>query len=289
MSLPNVFIIGAAKSGTTSLAINLGAHPDVHMAFEPHFFNNDSNWRRGRTWYEAQFAKAGRATVVADKTPAYLFDRRVPERIAATLPEPSACTYVAILREPTARALSDVEHRRRLGREPREAAVALTHNLRTEPGEATHDYVRMGFYAEQLRRYVDRFGAPQLHVEFYEDLVDDPASVYQRLFARLGVADFTGFDAEEPMNRSARLRYPTVYRALHAVRAGQWLPPRVGRWVWKKLQEPTRYAPLPAELRRELRDLYAPHNAALADLVGRALPSAWAHESGPTSGGDGGR
>lgn len=281
VTLPNVLIIGAAKSGTTSLAVNLGAHPDVHMAYdELHFFNNDSIWQQGPGWYEAQFQKGAQAAVVAEKTPAYLYDPRVPERIAATLPDSRSCTYVAILREPTARALSDVEHRRRLGREPREAAVALAEDLQAEPGNANHDYVRMGFYAEQLRRYVDLFGPSQVHVEFYEDLVEDPMSVYRRLFARLGLADFAGFDAGEPVNRSARLRYPNLYRALRAVRAGRWLPPRVGRWIWTKLQEPMGYPPLPADLSTQLRHLYAPHNAALTVLVGRELPAAWTDPGG---------
>lgn len=48
-------------------------------------------------------------------------------------------------------------------------------------------------------------------------------------------------------------------------------------------------APLPPDLRRDLGRLYAPHNAALARLVGRELPAAWMDESGPTSGGAMGR
>ena len=52
--LPDVVLIGAAKSGTTSLAKHLGAHPAVCLANpkEPEYFSHDENLVRGPAWYD---------------------------------------------------------------------------------------------------------------------------------------------------------------------------------------------------------------------------------------------
>jgi hypothetical protein len=50
--LPNFLVIGAMKSGTSSLAAYLDAHPDVWMAptKELHFFDDPDNWAKGVEW-----------------------------------------------------------------------------------------------------------------------------------------------------------------------------------------------------------------------------------------------
>jgi hypothetical protein len=85
-SLPNFLIIGAMRSGTTSVARQLGEHPDVFMApqKEIHFF--DFHWEKGIEWYRAQFRGAGDESAVGEASPSYLHDPFAIERIAGTLP-----------------------------------------------------------------------------------------------------------------------------------------------------------------------------------------------------------
>ena len=47
MRKPNLFILGAPKCGTTSIAYYLNQHPEIFVSpyKEPHYFNLDSEYR----------------------------------------------------------------------------------------------------------------------------------------------------------------------------------------------------------------------------------------------------
>ncbi|HLF04873.1 MAG TPA: sulfotransferase, partial [Dehalococcoidia bacterium] len=85
--LPNFCIIGAQKSGTTSLAYYLRAHPDVFLApgKEVHYFN--ANFEKGTEWYKSRFAGAGKQKAVGDATPNYLAHPQAPARMAGVIPD----------------------------------------------------------------------------------------------------------------------------------------------------------------------------------------------------------
>ena len=84
---PNLFVIGAMKSGTTSLHAYLGSHPQIFMCpeKEPSFFAKETISSRGEDWYLKLFAAAGSKPVIGESSTAYsripLFPG-VPERIA---------------------------------------------------------------------------------------------------------------------------------------------------------------------------------------------------------------
>src|SRR5207244_11766706 len=85
--LPTFLVIGAMKSGTTSLYRYLQAHPDVYMSEEKelNYFTGGQNWERGVSWYEAQFEKAGSARAIGEASTNYTNYPQiaaVPERIA---------------------------------------------------------------------------------------------------------------------------------------------------------------------------------------------------------------
>jgi hypothetical protein len=70
--LPNFLVIGAAKSGTTSLAHYLRSHPQVYLAdFELLYFTAERRWRLGQAWYQAQFKRAKDEIAVGEKSPSY--------------------------------------------------------------------------------------------------------------------------------------------------------------------------------------------------------------------------
>ena len=82
--LPNFLVTGAAKSGTTSLAQYLRAHPQAYVpGFEPHYFTAERRWKLGQAWYESQFAAAGNAVAVGEKSARYSRYRGVPYRSVA--------------------------------------------------------------------------------------------------------------------------------------------------------------------------------------------------------------
>ena len=70
--LPNLIIIGAAKSGTASLRYYLREHPDIFMHPEEiHFFDNE--FERGIKWYESHFGDWAGEAAVGEKTANYIY------------------------------------------------------------------------------------------------------------------------------------------------------------------------------------------------------------------------
>ena len=208
-SLPTAVIIGAQKSGTTSLYSYLAAHPAVVTPSkkEVHYF--DLNWDRGVEWYRAHFPTvahlerlrrgAGTPALTFEASPYYLAHPLAPQRLRATLPE---ARLVAVLREPAERASSHYRHERRAGREPLDFAEA-TERERERIGDdherlrsgalvqsAAHQhrgYLARGRYAEQLEAWFAVFDSEQLLVLDSRALFDRPAETMERTFEFLGL------------------------------------------------------------------------------------------------------
>src|SRR5437762_6880111 len=113
--LPNFLILGAAKSGTTSLYHVLKQHPQVFVTEkkELHFFVKEHWYRRGMRCYARHFAPArAEHRAVGEATPVYLCHPAAPHRIREHLPE---ARLIAIVRDPVQRAHSHYwQERRRL-------------------------------------------------------------------------------------------------------------------------------------------------------------------------------
>lgn len=188
--LPSFLIIGAQKSATRWLRLNLGLHPDVYTAGrELSFFNRGNRFRRrGLDWYRAQFDGWCGEPVVGEATPGYLIWRHDPEavaaRIQATIPD---VRLIAILRNPIDRAYSAMVHQIRRKRLPRETNL-LEVVRRSAPEDEWFGFVAGGWYAASLRGYIDRFG-PQLLVLLHDDLRADARAVYARSLDHIGASD----------------------------------------------------------------------------------------------------
>jgi hypothetical protein len=111
--LPDFIIIGAAKSGTTSLWDYLNRHPDIFMSRpkEPCFFDEDVAWSRGIDWYRTLFAKAQEHQVCGEASTNYSRWPQVtgvPRRIHAVLPN---VKLIYLMRNPVDRTFSHYVHR----------------------------------------------------------------------------------------------------------------------------------------------------------------------------------
>lgn len=204
--LPNTFVIGAAKSGTTSLYDYLCQHPDAFMSpvKEPRYFayaenppamdgpgDEASNREAGAVYsldaYRDLFAEATTESVVGEASPVYLYDPDAPRLIHEHCPD---ATLLALLRDPIERAYSHFLHLVRSGREPlRDFEAALdAEDERVEAGwEWSWHYRRMGFYGAQLARYLEYFDREQLHVYRFGTLTDDAVGFAQTVFRDLGI------------------------------------------------------------------------------------------------------
>lgn len=301
-----LFLIGAAKSGTTTVARSLAAHPEILLSDpkEPYFF--ELFYEKGlRHYWDACFAdRWSGQPVVVDGRHRNQYLPFVPGRIAASAPNP---LFVSILREPVERAHSHWWHWRSRGVEPlgfgdavredwkrREAGIDFGGDdgpqlwARNYPEEGPNyngleallwrTYVDTGFYAEQLTRYVETFGRDRLLVVFTDELRDDPAATFRRISEFVGVAPLVAVEQESRVENRAHRPHqlPTAARnpALKSV-VRRVLPVGPYRWLRARLHRPVTVPTVDRATGAFLSGLYAPHNAALRELLGRPLPPGW--------------
>lgn len=186
----NLFIIGAMKSGTTSLHNYLAGHPDVFMCEpkEPGFFVEELAWSKGIDWYRNLFVQAGGKAVVGESSTHYTklpIYKGVPERIAEFNPD---ARFIYLMRDPVERAISHYWHNVRdtkWGGEWRSMLSAV----RRDP-----QYVAFSDYAMQLRPYLDIFGRERVFATTFERMAANPADLVREIFEWLQVDN--GFQPE---------------------------------------------------------------------------------------------
>ena len=300
MTMPNFFIIGAQKAGTTSLYHYLDQHPQIYMSpvKEPFFFNYEitpqgeavsrRNGGRGRRIvprfanieeYRALFRGVGGETAIGEATTSYIYRPGIARRIKRWVPE---ARTIALLRDPADRAYSAFLHAVRGGREPVNDFARV---LREEEGRMRNDwsyvnlYRDVGFYYEQLKRYYEAFGRERVGVWLYEDLRDDPAGVTQGVFRFLGVDDaflpktFSQYNpAGAPRSETVRVMMRFINTRLPMIKgmipAGSRGRQAAQKWMFAEPQ------PIDPEIRGELIEGYREDILKLEELIGRDL-SGW--------------
>jgi hypothetical protein len=200
--LPSALLLGAQRSGSTSLFQYLVQHPDVLPPFGKEIQYFTLHYAEGVRWYRGRFPYAGRLRgdmITVDATPYYLFHPLAPARAAALLPQ---AKLIALLRNPVDRALSHYQHEVRGGREPLSFAEAIEQEparlageeerIRRDPdyygwNHHRYAYTRRGLYLEQLRRWTEHFPRSQLLVLQSEALFRDPPGTMARVHEFLGL------------------------------------------------------------------------------------------------------
>lgn len=209
-ALPDFLLIGAQKSGTSSLFYYLQQHPDVQLPTgitkEVHYF--DHHHGRGENWYRGHFPlrstiarrarKTGRPTMTFEATPEYLFVPEAPSRIVELLP---GRKFVAVLRDPIDRAYSQYKMEVKKTLEKRSFDEAITAELDVLEAEQSSGvlatdfdpllfwYVRRGLYAEQLERWFAAAPVESLLVLGFDELKADPMGLYRRVLRFIGLRE----------------------------------------------------------------------------------------------------
>lgn len=177
---PNLFIIGAMKSGTSSLHSYLQRHPDIFMSAwkEPAHYSYEAPSPRCERRYLRLFEDARDERWVGESSTAYSKRPRfdgVPERLEEEAPD---ARFIYLVRDPFERLVSQYKHHVRTGVERED----IDRMARRRSG-----YLSNSYYAFQLEPYFERFGPDAVFVETAESLTDDPRAFLERLFAWLGV------------------------------------------------------------------------------------------------------
>ncbi len=269
--LPNFLIIGAMRSGTTSLARWLRPHPEVFMPVrkELHYF--DVHFDRGMEWYDSQFADYRGEPAVGEATPRYLYCREALPRIKAALP---SVLLIVILRNPVDRAYSHYWLNRGKGKE----SLDFVDALEAEPARLAaatygaadrHSYLDRGRYLAQLEHVCANFDRSGLCAVLFDDLVADPAGTYETVCRFLGVRVDT---VPEVVGKAAN--GAATYRSLGLRRLVSPLPRNVRITVSRFNRRQTAYPPMEERLRRRLVAQFEQENLQLGKWLDRDL-SAW--------------
>ena len=305
MTMPNFFIVGAQKAGTTSLYHYLNQHPQVYMSpiKEPFFFDHEMDSKgevvsrefEGHRQpprftnieeYSALFEGVRGEKAIGEATPLYIYAPGTAGRIERYAP---GAKSIALLRNPADRAYSAFLYAVRMGVEP---LTDFAQALREEPFRMRNGwhyvfhYRSRGLYYQQLKRFYEVFGRERLGVWLYEDMREAPSSVAQSVFRFLDVDDTFATDTSSrynpagvPASRSARTAMRATDKTVGALRkvvapTSSILPPayKMRRLVQSRIL--TVPPPIDPELREELTYSYKEDILRLQDLIGRDL-STW--------------
>lgn len=292
---PNLFLVGAQKSGTTSLALMLGGHPQVFMSNpkEPgylafgaegyRFLDGRGRECRAASWVvhsENDYLDLFRAAppevqVLGEASTWYLAEPGMAERLQSFSPD---ARVVVILRQPAERAYSCWCHARRDQEEPiadfREALAA--EYVRCEPSHLLR-YREMSRYLEPLKEYLRVFGRERVLILLYEDLRGDRDALWRHCCEFLKVDAGLARPLLQHHNRSGMPRSRFIHGLMQSRRIKDFLRRLLPMSLTsraKGLAEAAnlqRMPPMDPALRAELNAEFAAEIRVLAALTGRNL------------------
>jgi hypothetical protein len=299
--LPNFFLAGVPRAGTTSFYSYLGQHPDIYVSpiKEPAFFGaldllsgryGDEILRRTardrealRSYLEGTpppgseplvlewdlylelFRNARTEAAVGEGTVGYFWLPSAARAIQAKVPD---ARLIFILRDPAERFFS--HHLAALWHDPHR--TFRQRFLAAPPG-----VVEEGRFATHLRRFFDLFARDHIRIYLYEDYRAKPHEVLRDAFGFLGVSRDHPVDLSRRRNETHTPRWPLVHRLrqrLFGSGAVRWMPERARRALKRMYRRPGADVAMDPADRQFVIDYYRDEILRTADLIGRDL-SAW--------------
>lgn len=310
--IPDFFIAGHAKCGTTALYEMLRGHPRIFMPDlkEPLYFATDLRMRFQRPAagplpteleeYLRLFEPAVPGQLVGEASSSYLWSREAAANIAAVAPH---AKIVGILREPASflRSLhlqllqnhieSERDLRKALELEPLRRQGEKIPRRSTRPQALLYsDRVR---YVEQLERYERLFAPEQILILIYEDFRSENETTVRRVLRFLGLDDAIELRAREA-NPTVHMRSQQLDELVHRFSVGRGpfslalkaavktlTPRRLRRGALEAAQRKLVLGPAQPpdeQLMRELRIRYRPEVERLSEHLGRDFVALWGYD-----------
>jgi hypothetical protein len=313
LRLPNFFIIGAAKCGTTELASLLQTHDSIFVPDhkEPCYFARDEMhlhaelflsdmpyWNGPFDWdagfdshlreYSRYFANAPAHALCCDATTEYLPSRRAAGRIRKLIPD---AKLIVMLREPTKRMISDywfhIQYDSRVISTP-ETYFTLNHSVWR---------LRWGLYQEHLTHWLSVFPREQFHFIIFEEYIapETRQGVLDEVCQFLEIEPTLDATRKVFSNKTAYPRSLKLELFLNMIRQRFGLPGTSKPWEYKRpygrrrillnkivqaissfnMDENRRPQPWPAQLVERIQIYYRHENARLSELIGRDVEAIW--------------
>lgn len=296
MRRPDFLVVGAARSGTTTLHSYLMQHPQIFLpkVKEPGFFvfeGEGINYVKGKfafairsfEEYNRLFGRARDDQKKGEMSTPYLY---LYEKTIATLKkyynDYNDIRIVMLLRNPVDRAFSQYKWRVRDGREPLsfEEAVYAESKRKKENFSFDYYYVDRGYYFNQVKAYLENFS--DVHIMLTNDFMEDPQKELKNLCRFLGVDDFD-FRKERDQNESGMPRSKILSRLVTTESRFKFkiwyaLPDKLRKSIRSSFNfmnsERNSSLKLSSSMREKLVRLYTADILKLQQLIGRDL-SGW--------------
>jgi hypothetical protein len=227
--MPNFFVVGAARSGTTSLDRYLSQHPEIFITprKDAHFFAAEHFPRTGpgdgvmnrkvmrdEEQYAQLFARLATEKAIGESSAFYLCLAGTAERIVQAIPD---AKILMVLREPAARAYSAYMLLKRDGRETLsfEEGLSREEERKRQGFEPMWWYKDLSLYASQVKRYLEVFGKERVKVLLYDELFANPGPVLREVFAFLRVKEDVAIDTSVRYNVSGAPRSRRLHTLLY--------------------------------------------------------------------------
>jgi len=191
--LPDFFVIGAAKSGTSTLFKYLTRHEEVFIPAvkEIEFFCKDTNFNKGLSWYTAHFSESGENQKCGDSSTTYSrwpHSSDVPSRIKEILDKPK---FIYIMRHPVERTFSHYVHHMRKG-------VTMSFEEALEHNDI---YIDCSKYMMQIERYLRFFSKDSFLFLTLDELKQNPSNVICKIQDFLDIGELE-YIPEKPIVRN---------------------------------------------------------------------------------------
>lgn len=225
---PNLFVVGAAKSGTSTLHAILNTHPDIYMSpiKEPHFFSKDINpgrfygnfrnannfdaedyfgndllmplhaaFIRDEKQYLALFRETTGQKYRGEASPSYLFSKMAPQEIVSFCKD---AKIIIILRDPVERIISHYQMDVMDGMQKEiniYEGVMQDYKQKEKGWGISHLYVELSQYKDQVQQYLKLFGPSNVLLLDFDLLKSNPEKLFEKISIFLEIPD--NFDLED--------------------------------------------------------------------------------------------
>ena len=285
MRTPDFLIVGAAKSGTTSLSNYLDQHPKIKIVSNRlEYFGEYTNTMMkdlSQEEYLDLFSSIPEDIATGEKSASYLYSDKAPQQIKNLNPR---MQILIILRNPVDRAYSDYWHRRRNQMESLSFEDALRVEQQRIKKKAPFElyYANYGLYAEKVENYFSMFGREQCRVFLFKELIENPQEVCKTCFEFLGVGttevqiDFEIYNkgTTPKKNVVAKMLFRLSRERSFVKLVRNFIPKRIKRIVTRWMNtnpESDGYPKMNSETRNYLRNFFKNDIIKLEKLLGKDL------------------
>lgn len=289
VKLPDFLIVGAAKSGTTSLYYYLKQHPQIFMPInkEPWFFtfagvnNIDATVSSSKKNIVTDFNKylnlfkdATDSQVLGEASTVYLYlYTETIKNIKKYHPNWKELKIIIIIRNPVERVFSHYLNDISTGL-LNLSFEELIEKWKLKQLSNFHNYIDYGFYYNQIKYYKDNFD--QVKIYLFEDLISSPALLVQSLFGFVGVDTSFIPSTEVIYNTSVvftnKFLVNLTRKSLFKVIARVFVPKNIREKIKNKISKNfTKRPQLKSFTRSILKEIYEEDVLKLQDLINRDL------------------